>query len=118
LRHGGRPADRLDAGRPAPRREHDLPGGVGIRALRRLDHVLIRAPAPMACMRSELGGVLARSMLAFRRPGRIRASVPIPKFASACAPSPGEFGNKGDTGTSMILVPFLTPKFAIGFAAR
>jgi hypothetical protein len=47
-----------------------------------------------------------------------RASVPIPKFASACGTLSCELRNQRDTSNSMTLVPLLNPKFAIGLAAR
>src|SRR5262249_55050936 len=46
------------------------------------------------------------------------ASVPIPKFAKPCSTLSCELRNPRDTSKSMILVPLLNPKFAIGFAAR
>src|SRR5215470_9351655 len=45
-------------------------------------------------------------------------SVPIPKFASACGSLSCELRNQRDTSNSMVLVPLLNPKFAIGLAAR
>src|SRR5207237_2748910 len=46
------------------------------------------------------------------------ASVPIPKFASLCGILSCELRNQRDTSKSMILVPLLNPKFAIGLPAR
>src|ERR1043166_7181386 len=45
-------------------------------------------------------------------------SVPIPKFANAGGTLSCELRNQRDTGKSMILVPLLNPKFAIGLPAR
>src|SRR5713101_7232093 len=53
------------------------------------------------------------------RPGRaVMASVPIPKFANTRGTLSCELRNQRDTSNSMILVPLLNPKFAIGLAAR
>ena len=45
LRHGGRPADRADAGRQALGRAHDLSRQRGVREVGRLDEVLARSTA-------------------------------------------------------------------------
>src|ERR1043166_9728987 len=45
------------------------------------------------------------------------ASVPIPKFANARGTLSCELRNHRDTSNSMILVPLLNPKFAIGLSA-
>ena len=44
LRHGGRPAGRADAGRPALGRAHDLSRQRGVRGVRRLDEVFLVVP--------------------------------------------------------------------------
>jgi hypothetical protein len=44
-------------------------------------------------------------------------SVPIPKFANTRGTLSRELRNQRDTSNSMILVPLLNPKFAIGLAA-
>src|SRR5439155_14626135 len=50
---------------------------------------------------------------------RVRGtSVPIPKFANTGGTLSCELRNQRDTGNSMILVPLLNPKFAIGLAAQ
>src|SRR2546429_5275509 len=46
------------------------------------------------------------------------ASVPIPKFANTGGTLSCELRNQRDTSKSMILVPLLNPKFAIGLPAR
>src|SRR5713226_2104360 len=51
-------------------------------------------------------------------PGGNAASVPIPKFAYTPGTLSGELRNQRDTSKSMILVPLLNPKFAIGLLAR
>src|ERR1700704_1905149 len=45
-------------------------------------------------------------------------AVPIPKFAYPGGTLSCELRNQRDTSKSMILVPLLNPKFAIGLAAR
>src|SRR5207253_5171313 len=47
-----------------------------------------------------------------------RTSGPIPKFVSYCGTLVYELRNLRTTSNTMILVPFLNPKFAIAFAAR
>src|SRR5712691_12506385 len=49
---------------------------------------------------------------------RLPASVPIPKFASTRGTLSCELRNQRDTSNSMIPVPLLNPKFAIGLPAR
>src|SRR3989454_4935644 len=46
------------------------------------------------------------------------ASVPIPKFANTGGTLSCELRNQRDTSDSIILVPLLNPKFAIGLSAR
>src|SRR5713226_1148799 len=51
-------------------------------------------------------------------PGGNAASVPIPKFAYTPGTLSCELRNQRDTSKSMILVPLLNPKFAIGLPPR
>src|SRR2546426_4796247 len=48
----------------------------------------------------------------------VQASVPIPKFANTGGTLSCKLRNQRDTSKSMILVPLLNPKFAIGLPAR